>query len=211
MFLKRLSLLFFLYLSTSGFSGGIPVFVRYVTQGSADQSEPFYLAEFISIGPKDQLVTFERTDSLYRNWKITGNGFDGSANLFVSKERGIGWQIGLDGDSLKVLIARDYKNTNDPRIISITTSFVAGLFILENFEPDCNSYFKVYSLKNSWDADVEYTGNYGLEIESSNPCADGSWKTKTGKLKVPKKVLYVTIFTAVMTQNLRYLFKDFTL
>lgn len=211
MFLKRLSVLFLLSLSTSGFSGGIPVSVRYVTQTGADQTEPFYLAEYISIGPKDQLVTFERTDSLFRNWKISGNGFDGTANLFVSKERGIGWQIGLDGDSLKVLIARDYKNTADPRIISITTSFISGLFIVENFEPTCNSYFKVYSLKNSWDADVEYTGNYALEIESSNPCADGSWKTKTGKLKVPKKVLYATIFTAVMTQNLRYLFKDFAL
>lgn len=211
MFLKRLSLLFLVYSSLSVLSAGIPVSVKYVNQNVAGETAPVYLVESISIGAKTSLVSFEKTDSLFRNWKISGEGFDGSAKLFVSKERGIGWNIGMDGDSLKVLIARDYKNTNDPRLISITTNFVSGLFIVENFEPDCNSYFKVYSLKNSWDADVEYTGNYALEMESSNPCLDGKWKTKTGKLKVHQKVIYGAIFTAIMTQNIRHLFKNFEL
>lgn len=156
------------------------------------------------------MTIFERTDSLFRNWKISGGGNEGSAQLFVSDERGVGWVIGMDGDSMKVLIARDYRNVQDPRLISISTNFISGLFILENFEPQCNSAFKVYSLKNSWDADVEYTGKYALEIENSKPCSDGTWKTKIGKLKMSRKVLYATIFAAVTTQNLRYLFGGIT-
>ncbi len=193
------------------YSGGIPVAATYVNQKLSNQTESVYLVQSLSIGTKACLVSFEKTDSLYRNWKISGTGFEGSANLFVSKERGIGWQIGMDGDSLKVLIARDLKNAADPRLISITTSFVSGLFMLENFEPTCNSYFKLYALKNSWDVDVEYVGDYAFEMESSNPCSDGSWKVKTGKLKVHQKVVYAAIFSAVMAQNIRLLFKDYVL
>jgi hypothetical protein len=211
MFLKRLGLLFLLSASLTMYSGGIPVAATYVNQKLSNQAESVYLVQSLSIGTKASLVSFENTDSLYRNWKISGNGFDGSANLFVSKERGIGWQIGMDGDSMKVLIARDLKNAADPRLISITTTFVSGLFILENFEPTCNSYFKLYALKNSWDADVEYVGAYAFEMESSSPCSDGSWKVKTGKLKVHQKVVYAAIFSAVMAQNIRLLFKDYVL
>jgi hypothetical protein len=193
------------------YSGGIPVSVNYVNQQLSNQPASVYLIESVSIGSKATRVSFENTDSLYRNWKISGVGFDGSAKLFVSKERGIGWQIGMDGDSLKVLIARDIKNAGDPRLISITTNFVSGLFMLENFEPACNSYFKLYSLKNSWDSDVEYVGAYAFEIESSNPCSNGSWKVKTGKLKVHQKVVYAAVFSALMSQNIRLLFKDYVL
>jgi hypothetical protein len=211
MFLKRLGLLFLLSASLTMYSGGIPVSATYVNQKLSNQTESVYLVQSLSIGTKTSLISFENTDSLYRNWKILGTGFEGSANLFVSKERGIGWQIGMDGDSMKVLIARDFKNAADPRLISITTSFVAGLFMLENFEPTCNSNFKLYALKNSWDADVEYVGAYAFEMESSNPCSDGSWKVKTGKLKVHQKVVYAAIFSAVMAQNIRLLFKDYVL
>jgi hypothetical protein len=208
MFLKRFALLFLLSASTSMYAGGIPVSVSYVSEKLTNHAEPVYLATSVTMGSKSEAITFEKTDSSYRNWKISGAGFDGSALLFQTKERGIGWQIGMDGDSLKILIARDVKNAGDPRLISITTNFVSGLFMLENFEPRCNSYFKLYSLKNSWDADVEYTGAYAFEMESSNPCGDGNWKIKTGKLKVQQKVIYASIFTAIMTQNIRALFKD---
>ncbi|MBK6950785.1 MAG: hypothetical protein IPO32_13280 [Crocinitomicaceae bacterium] len=211
MFLKRLGLLIILTASFTTYSGGIPVSVSYVNQKSANQAESVDLVKAVTIGSKATLVNFENTDSLFRIWKISGAGFDGSAQLFVSKERGIGWQIGMDGDSLKVLIARDLKNASDPRLISITTNFVAGLFMLENFEPTCNSYFKLYALKNSWDADVEYVGAYAFEMESSSPCSSGSWKVKTGKLKVHTKVVYAAIFSAIMTHNIRPLFKDYVL
>jgi len=211
MFLKRFLLLCILVGSYSCFSGKIPVSVRYSAESVKGQNSEIHLIEWLSIGPKGSEAVFEKSDSLFREWKVTGNGYDGSATLFVSKERGIGWVFKCGDDSLKALIARDYRNTNDPRILSITTSFVSGLFIVENFEPDCNSYFRMYALKNSWDADVEYTGPIALEIESSDPCGDGSWHTKTGKLKVPEKIMRVAIFTAVMTHNIRYLFKDFTL
>lgn len=211
MFLKRFVLPFLISTSLSTYSGGIPVSVGYVNQKLTNQPEPVFLVESLTIGPKATMVSFENRDSTYRNWKITGEGFDGSAQLFVSKERGIGWQIGMDGDSLKVLIARDPKNAGDPRLISISTNFVSGLFMLENFEPLCNSYFKLYALKNSWDADVEYIGEYAFEMVSANPCSDGNWKVKTGKLKLHQKVVYAAIFTAVMTQNIRALFKGYVL
>ncbi len=211
MFLKRLSLHILLSASITTYSGGLPVSATYVNQKVASFNESVYLVKSVSIGSKETQVSFENTDSLFRSWKISGSGYDGSAKLFVSKERGLGWQIGMDGDSLKVLIARDLKNAADPRLISITTSFVSGLFMLENFEPSCNSHFKLYALKNSWDADVEYVGAYAFEMESSNPCFDGDWKVKTGKLKVHQKVVYAAIFSAIMAQNIRVLFKDYVL
>lgn len=211
MFLKRLLTLFLIGLSFSVIAAKIPVLVKYSTLTLSNNEKPVDLVEWISIGAKGNEVVFEKTDSLYRNWKISGNGYEGNARLFVSKERGIGWTIRSGEDSLKVLIARDYKNTNDPRIISISTSFISGLFIVENFEPDCNSNFRVYSLKNSWDADVEYTGAYALEMQHSDPCAAGHWTVKTGKLKIPEKVLYMAVFTGIMTQNIRHLFKDFSI
>jgi hypothetical protein len=211
MFWKRLALLILLSASLATYSGVIPVFVSYVNQKLANQVESVYLVKTVTIGSKATLVSFENTDSLFRNWKISGGGFDGAAQLFVSKERGIGWQIGMDGDSVKVLIARDLKNAQDPRLISITTNFVAGLFMLENFEPGCNSHFKLYALKNSWDADVEYVGEYAFQMESSSSCSNGSWKVKTGKLKIHSKVVYAAIFSAIMAQNIRLLFKDYVL
>lgn len=211
MFLKRLGLLILLSASLATYSGVIPVSVSYVNQKLTNQVESVYLVKTFTIGSKATLVSFENTDSLFRNWKISGDGFDGAAQLFVSKERGIGWQIGMDGDSVKVLIARDLKNAQDPRLISITTNFVAGLFMLENFEPSCNSHFKLYALKNSWDADVEYVGEYAFQMEASSPCSNGGWKVKTGKLKVHSKVVYAAIFSAIMAQNIRLLFKDYVL
>lgn len=209
MFLKRLKLIFLLFCSTTAFSGGIGIETRYTsfTQDGKDES----LIEYLALGPKNDQVVFEKTDSSFRNWNVSGAGYEGHVKLFLSKDRGIGWSFYLGEDSLKAIIARDYRNTSSPGMISMTASFIAGLFIVENFEPDCNSYFKVYSLKNSWDADVEYTGKYALEISSTDPCGDGNWQAKTGKLKMPQKVLYSSIFCAVMSQNIRILFKNFVL
>lgn len=197
--------------SLIGLSGGIPVNVRYVSQSISNQSGPVDLIEAVHIGPKDQLVSFEKSDSSFRNWKITGNNFDGAASLFVNKERGVGWFIKAGEDSLKVLIARDYRNAGSPAVISITTSFISGLYIVENTASDCNSSFKVYALKNSWDADVEYTGKYALVMEHSNPCSKGKWIVKTGGLKIPLKIIYVAVFAGTMSQNVQYIVKDIVL
>jgi len=212
MLLKRFVLLFSVLFSFSAISAGIKVETRYLRQTLRNETEMVDLVEQITISSKETTVIFEKTDSLFRKWKVTGGPiYDGTVDLFVSKERGIGWLFKLGDDSLKAVIARDYRNTSDPRLISITTNFVAGLFFVENFEPKCNSQFAVYSLKNSWDADVEYTGDYALEIESSDPCGDGQWKVSTGKLKMLRKIQFAAIFVAIMTQNIRLLFKGFVL
>lgn len=211
MFLKRLLLLALIGFAFFATAGKLPVSVSYQPVVFRSGAGPISLVDRLTVGSKESLVQFERTDSLFRNWKISGVGYDGSASLFVSRERGAGWIIRSGEDSLKVLIARDFKNANDPRMISITTSFVSGLFILENNDPDCNSAFRVYSLKNSWDADVEYTGEYALYLSNSDPCEEGDWTAKTGKLKLPQKVLVMAVFTAVMTQNVRYLVNDILL
>lgn len=205
MFLKRFHLIAVLY-SIQVFAGGLQIQAEYEPYITKKGDEVYLINQF-SIGSGADLVNFEKVDTGFWNWKISGNTYDGNALLFNNPERGVGWLIKAGDDSLKIIIARDVRNTRDPRIISMTTSFVSGLFIVENFEAECNSYFKVYALKNSWDADVEYTGKYALEIANSSPCSDGKWKVKQGKLKVPDKILYFSIFAAVMTQNVRYLFE----
>ncbi|MBK7129209.1 MAG: hypothetical protein IPM74_08170 [Crocinitomicaceae bacterium] len=207
--MKRLKLFILCFSTITAFSAGIGIETRYSSFSLDGKDE--YLIEYLAVGPKNDQVVFEKTDSLFRNWKVTGIGYDGMVKLFISKERGIGWSFYLGEDSLKAMIARDYRNTSSPGMISMTASFIAGLFIVENFAPECNSYFKVYSLKNSWDADVEYTGKYALEISTTEPCGEGSWQAKTGKLKMPQKVLYASIFCAAMSQNIRHLFKNFVL
>ena len=157
------------------------------------------------------VVTFEKADSLFRQWKVTGPNYDGTVTLFLSKSRGIGWLFKLGEDSLKAVIARDYRNSASPGLISITTNFVAGLYLLQNRDADCNGHFAVYSLKNTWDADVEYTGAYALEMQSSDPCGDGQWKISMGKLKMIRKIQFAAIFTGIMSQNIRHLFKDYVL
>jgi hypothetical protein len=211
MWVKRFLIVCCLMFPLEGLTGGIPVSVRYVTQTITNQTSEVDLIESVNIGPKDGMVNFERADSSFRNWKITGNDFDGMASLFVTKERGVGWLIKAGDDSLKVLIARDYRNAASPAVISITTSFISGLYIIENTGSECNNSFKVYSLKNSWDADVEYTGKYALEMEHTNPCGTGKWIVKTGGLKIPQKITYVAVFVATMAQNVRYLIKDLVL
>lgn len=211
MFLKRFIFILFAINSLTALTAGIKVKTEYAQESLKNQSELVSLINKMTMTSKETVVVFEKTDSLYRKWKVSGTNFDGAIELFVSKTRGIGWLFKLGDDSLKAVIARDYRNTNDPRLISITTNFVSGLFLVENFEPDCNSQFAVYSLKNSWDADVEYTGDYALEMFSSNPCGEGQWKIKTGKLKMMRKIQFAAIFTAAMTQNIRLLFKDFVL
>lgn len=212
MFLKRFKTTLLFLFSITSFAGTIAVTEHYREFKTSGSDETLYLVDGLIIGSKkEDIALFEPTDSTLWNWKVSGNGFDGSVQLFVSKERGIGWKFALDGDSLKAIISTDYHNTHDPRLISMTTGFVSGLFCVENFEPDCNSSFVVYSLKNSWDADVEYTGKYALEINSTSPCGKGHWKVKEGKLKIPVKVQYASIFIAVMTQNIRHLFRNFEL
>ncbi|MBK9191938.1 MAG: hypothetical protein IPM77_10720 [Crocinitomicaceae bacterium] len=208
---KRFLIVFGLIFPLVGLAGGIPVNVRYVSQVISNQSSPVDLIEAVNIGPKEGMVSFEKTDSSFRNWKISGNAFDGGASLFVNKERGVGWLVKAGDDSLKVLIARDYRNAASPAVISITTSFISGLYIIENVSSDCNNSFKVYSLKNSWDADVEYTGKYAIEMEHTNPCGTGKWIVKTGGLKIPKKIMYVAVFAAAMSQNVRFIVKDLVL
>ncbi|MBL7897916.1 MAG: hypothetical protein JNJ99_05225 [Crocinitomicaceae bacterium] len=194
-----------------GMCGGIPVSVRYTSQAISNQSSPVDLIDALNIGSKEGMIRFENKDSTFRNWKISGNGYDGGASLFVNKDRGVGWLIKAGDDSLKVLIARDYRNAASPAVISITTSFIAGLYIVENTSAECNNSFKLYALKNSWDADVEYTGKYALEMEHTNPCGSGKWVVKSGGLKIPQKIMYVAVFAAAMSQNVKYIVKDIVL
>ena len=211
MFLKRfLSISLFLF-SLSSISAGIKVKTEYTRQFVKGTPEEVALVNKITMTCKEVVVVFEKTDDAYRKWKVTGPNFDGGIELYVSKTRGIGWLFKFGEDSLKAVIAKDYKNTFDPRIISITTNFVAGLFFVENRTPECNSRFVVYSVKNSWDSDVEYTGDYALDMYHSMPCGEGQWKVRVGKLKMQRKILFASIFTAVMTPNIRLLFKDFVL
>lgn len=209
MFINRLTTSFFClcFLSTS--YAGIKVKVQYEQQTLRNETTPVDLVNHLEITSGDVSISIDKTDELFRNWTVKGNKYDGEINLFVSKERGIGWAFQFDGDSIKAIIASDYKNVRDPRLISLTTDFTAGLFFIENFELECNSSFAVYSVNNSWDTDVEYTGKYAFEIQSSKPCGAGAWKIKTGKLKINQKLQFATIFTAIMTQNIRHLFRDY--
>jgi len=211
MFLKRFLFISTLFFSLPSISAGIKVRAEYASEKLANQPENVSLINKMTITLKETIVVFEKTDSLYRKWKVTGSGYEGGIELFISKTRGIGWLIKMGDDSLKAIIARDYRNTADPRLISITTNFISGIYFVENFEAECNSQFAVYSLKNSWDADLEYTGAYAFEMFSSNPCGEGQWKIKPGKLKMPLKIQIAAVFIGAMTQNIKHLFKDFVL
>jgi len=148
------------------------------------------------------------SDSLYMHWKVSGSKFDGTIDLFVSQKRGVGWQFVFGQDSLRAIIAADYRNSGDPHLVSITTNFIAGIAMLENIEPECQSSFRTYTIKNSWDADVEYNGNYAFELQNNKPCSEGKWKVKLGKLKMNEKIKFAALFTAVTLPNLRYLLKS---
>ena len=209
MFIKRFLFCFLFFCYAINLSAGIKLKVTYEQQTLRNESEAVDLINHVEITSADNSISIDKTDPLFRNWIVKGNKFDGTINLFVSKERGIGWNFQFDGDSIRAIIASDYKNVRDPRLISLTTDFMAGLYFIENFDADCNSSFAIYSVQNTWDTDVEYTGKYALEIQSSKPCGAGSWKVKQGKLKMVQKLHFATIFTAIMCQNIRHLFRDY--
>jgi hypothetical protein len=211
MLVKRFILLVFIVVSYTAYCGGIKVKTAYVARILRDETTPVYLVEKLTVSTKELVVTFEKTDDLFRKWKVTGPNYDGAVELFVSSDRGIGWLFKLGDDSLKAIIARDYKTSGSPGLISITTNFMAGLYILENRDGKCNGEFALYSIKNSWEADVEYTGHYAFEMVSYDPCNDTQWKVSTGKLKMVRKIQFAAIFTAVMSNNIKHLFRDFVL
>lgn len=172
---------------------------------------PVALVESILMKFKETAVFIGKSDSTFWNWEVKGDHVDGYIELFVSEERGVGWDFYMGRDTLKVLISTDYKNTNDPRLLSLTGTIDGSLYYIENQEPDCNSKFQVYELVNPEDSDVEYTGDYALEIETNLPCANGKWKVKSGKQIISYKIQAAAIFTGMMVQNVRHLLKYFVL
>lgn len=71
----------------------IHVGTTYVEHVLPQDQEPVYLVTKLVVGSKANAVTFEKKDSLFRLWQISGNDLNGTATLFASKERGIGWTI----------------------------------------------------------------------------------------------------------------------
>jgi hypothetical protein len=211
MLVKRFIVLSAIVVSYSAFSGGITVQTEFVSKTLRNESTPVDLVEKMTISTKEVTVVIEKTDAEFRKWKVTGPDYDGAIELFISNERGIGWLFKFGEDSLKAVIARDYRTSGSPGLITITTNFFAGLYILENRDGDCNGNFAMYSLKNSWEADVEYTGDYAFEMFNYDPCVDGQWKIRSGKLKMVRKIQFAGVFVAATSNNIKHLFRDYVL
>ena len=100
MFLKRFIFILFAIHSLTALTAGIKVKTEYTKESLKNQSEVVSLINKMTMTVKETIVVFEKTDSLYRKWKVSGPNFDGAIELFVSKTRGIGWLFKL-GDSSK--------------------------------------------------------------------------------------------------------------
>ncbi len=193
-----------------------PVYEKYKTTTESWFPAEVWMAMSFDVQLDNEVISCSA--STHKHWILTGPGATGEALLEAEAGWGIQWELIYGMDRVIVRISDDPGNTNDPRLMTITSK--KDTFYMHNLEPDANSIWglstqdddpwteAVFIAKGSsgggnWNAASDEAGKSAKKKKAKRESGP-EWAFDPFPETLDGRYRFAFIFASILAMNVRY-------